>query len=246
MSLGDMSLATLASLGDLHPTYARVVQRMLVASYPAFVDLLHKDIDACVGILEEDPGARGESGEDFLTTEIAGMLRCMSYDARREERVGGHADLVVRHAQGYLWVCEAKVHGAYDHLLQGFNQLVTRYSLGTPNCDLGGVLIYIRNKNAAAVVANWKTHLTVHGGPGLVFETCNARDDLAFYSTHNHERTGRPFKIRHMGVVLNFDPQDKAQPSTAGTGSHASASAPPLQVAVAAILPTTPTATQTN
>ena len=31
---------------------------------------------------------------------------------------------------------------------------------------------------------------------------------LSFYSTHNHQRTGSEFKVRHIPFVLHFNPQD--------------------------------------
>jgi hypothetical protein len=44
--------------------------------------------------------------------------------------------------------------------------------------------------------------------PDVTFEPAGA-NPLIRRSSHIHERTGRPFNIRHVAISLFFDPQDK-------------------------------------
>ncbi|MNR63219.1 hypothetical protein D3C85_1854530 [compost metagenome] len=48
-----------------------------------------------------------------------------------------------------------------------------------------------------------------YGLDGLEINSCPKRPDFEFDSTHMLERTGTPFKVKHIGVSLFFDPQDK-------------------------------------
>ncbi|TAM51363.1 MAG: hypothetical protein EPN57_19175 [Paraburkholderia sp.] len=210
MKLESLTVAQLESLDDISPELALVGRRLLAASrgYDEWANVLELDLLECVKMLEEDPQVRKKDGEDRLTAELITMLRSRSYDASHDEKVGGHSDIVVRHAKGFLWLGEAKIHKDYDYLMRGFNQLCTRYSRGTPDADRGALIIYARVKNAAAVVAEWRARLTSAGVARLRQEDCKLRAEIGFRTTHEHESSGRDYKVWHVGVVLHFDPKD--------------------------------------
>jgi len=205
----SLTLVDLRKLGELRPDLADFADRMLVQSYDEFVRVLNKDLDRCIAGIEEDRGVRQDDGEDRITAEIINILNGMNYDASHDEKVGGHSDIVVRHLKGYLWLGEAKIHSDYAYLEQGFNQLCTRYSPGTPNADQGGLIIYMRVQDCAAVLAKWRARVTELGLPEYEDSNCPSRDTLAFFSSHRHEGTGRAIKVRHVAVNQYFDPKDR-------------------------------------
>lgn len=213
MKLDTMTIAQLSELGDINPTLALAGKRILAPTlgYECFVDVLELDIDECIKIIEEDPGIRKKDGEDRLSAELIAMLRGRSYQATHDEKIGGHSDIVVKHPKGYLWLGEAKIHKDYNYLLKGFNQLCTRYARGTPDADRGAIIIYAFGKDVSAVITKWRKHLEEQSFENYSSSDCPIRGTLGFRSTHKHCSSGRSYRVRHVGVVLNFDPQDKSK-----------------------------------
>ena len=203
-----LSLKNLNDFSDDVPGIGNFANRMLAETYEKFISVLYDDIDKIVARMEENPELRKDDGEDRLTIEIINQLCAMGYDASHETKIGGHADLVVKNqTKGWIWIGEAKIHNGYAWLLKGFNQLTTRYSTGNDNNCQGGLLIYIRNIDAKNVMNKWQTHLK-ENIEGIKIMPC-PNNSLSFYSTHNHQRTGLEFKVRHIPLVLSFKPQDK-------------------------------------
>lgn len=208
-SIGDYSLNDLKVLAPHIPGIGNFINRLLADSYEDFIEALRIDIDEIVSKLQENPELLSEDGEDRLTSEIKRSLTHMGYKATHDEKIGGHSDLAVRGQKNYLWIGEAKIHSSYDYLYQGFQQLTTRYSTGDVNQDQGGMLIYIRNRDANAVVTNWRQHLRDKTLDSFEESDCKHRPNFAFITKHNHSRSGTPFTVRHIGVILGFDPQDR-------------------------------------
>lgn len=204
--LGSLTLQQMESMGALRPDLSIFARRLLVSSYEDFVTVLYEDLDACIVRLEEDPGVRQEDEEDRLTAELINMLCMCGYDASHDEKVGGHSDIVVRHPQHYTWVGEAKIHGAYQHLMDGFNQLTTRYLQGTPNADQGALLVYIRNLDAAGVMKSWGDNVSALGLANYARQNCPVRKELGFYNTQTHAGSGRMVTIRHIGIKQHWKP----------------------------------------
>ncbi|MBD2793956.1 hypothetical protein ID852_09585 [Xenorhabdus sp. 42] len=180
----------------------------LCNSYEDFLKILYKDLDECIKFMEEDPKVRRDDTEDRLTTDIIHHFRVKGYQATHDEMIGGHVDIAIRY-RNYMWLGEAKIHSSYSYLMQGFNQLCTRYSSGdNHNCN-GGLIIYIRNQDAASVIREWNDRLNESGLPEYISSECNVRKGLSFYTEHKHNRSGLPYRVRHMAVILGFDPQDR-------------------------------------
>lgn len=184
------------------------IRRATASTYDQFVDTLHSDLDDIVKRMQENPEVRANDGEDRLTMEIVNVLRGMGYDAAHETKIGGHTDISVKGKNSYLWIGEAKIHGAYDYLFQGFQQLCTRYATGDAGQNRGALIIYIRAADSAKVIQKWQKRLTTYGLEDLNIVPCTARPGLAFDSSHRLVRTGLPFSVKHIGVSLFFKPQD--------------------------------------
>lgn len=190
------------------PDLAARIDMELATSYQDFVKTIYSALDSSISYLEDNPGIRQEDSEDRTTIEIVGHLKQRGYDADHDTKINGHVDIVVRNRAGYKWLGEAKKHTAYPWLHQGFEQLCTRYSRGTQNQNQGGILIYIRTKDAKSVISKWKDHLTSHAEwKDLRFEECAEKPGLYFYTEHQHDSSGLPYRVRHMGIVLHHDPR---------------------------------------
>jgi hypothetical protein len=209
MSIGDLSLKELQELEKHMPELANFPSRLLVKNYAEFIKVLYEDIDRIIFEMQEDPGLyKSDKQEDRLTVEIKRQLSQMGYNASHDTKVGGHVDLVVRKAE-YLWLGEAKVHSSYEYLWQGFQQLTTRYSTGDCNQKDGGLLIYIFANNSKTIMQKWQEYLLYKNLPNYSFEVCKIRP-LAFFSSHKHEKSGESFRVKHMPIMLYFEPQDKS------------------------------------
>ncbi|KAA3535647.1 hypothetical protein NLO83_20705 [Pseudomonas tremae] len=184
------------------------IRRATASTYDQFVDTLHSDLDDVIKRIQENPEVRAKDGEDRLTMEIVNILRAMGYNAAHETKIGGHTDLSVKGKNNYLWIGEAKIHGAYDYLFQGFQQLCTRYATGDAQQNRGALIIYIKNANSAQVIRNWQERLVTYELEDLTILPCKDRPGLAFDSSHKLVRTGLAFGVKHIGVSLYFKPQD--------------------------------------
>lgn len=199
---------TLSQIGKLCPQLEQFIERQFVSSYEEFVTVLYKDIDFAVSMMQENPELRQNDGEDRLTIDIKNILVSFGYNATHDEKHIGHTDLLVRKPP-FVWIGESKIHSSYEYLWQGFLQLTTRYSVATDEQKEGGVIIYIFNKNAQNVMSSWQEHLTNQLLPDFHAEKCKNRE-LAFFSQHTHDKSGLPFKVRHMPVLLYFNPEDRS------------------------------------
>ncbi|WP_290599456.1 hypothetical protein [Anabaena sp. AL93] len=208
MSIQKLSLLELQQFEDNIPELRGFISRILAETYDDFIKAIYKDIDRIIYLMQENPELYTDNKEDRLTVEIKNQLCCMGYAASHDSKIGGHADLVIRKKE-YIWIGEAKIHSSYDYLWEGFQQLNTRYSTGDSNQKDGGLLIYVFVQNTESVMTKWQTHLADQKLIGYTYICCPNRE-LCFFSTHQHDRTGKLFRVRHMPVILHFNPKDKS------------------------------------
>lgn len=204
----ELTLKNLMEL-NLYPELSNFLERELVSSYEGFISVLYKELDSIIQTLQKNRELRQKDGEDRLTLDIVNLLSQAGYNASHETKIGGHVDIIVNFRK-FIWFGEAKIHSSYPYLLKGFKQLCTRYTTGDINQDNGGILIYIKKqKNASEIMKRWGQYLSDQNLDGYSSTPCPIRP-LAFFSTHVHDVSGTPFKIRHMPVLLHFDPQDRS------------------------------------
>lgn len=145
--------------------------------------------------------------EDGLTADVVTALKAMNFQASHDTMNGGHCDVLIEGAGNFVWLGEAKVHGAYDWLISGFQQLDTRYATALPGQQHAGMIIYCKNADTKALMDEWQKRL------------CEARKDvtakpdgdnpLIFHTEHVHQGSGLPLYVRHTPINLHFRPQDK-------------------------------------
>lgn len=206
----SISIAKIEEISKLlNLDFYNIMQMSRCKSQDDFISFLYEDLEKIIRIIEEDPGARRDDDEDRITQEVVLGLKMRGYDASHDTFHGGHCDIVVK-LNKYTWLGEAKIHSNYDHLMQGFNQLFSRYSSGTDFCNQGAIIVYCKRKNTLDVMTKWKTELIKKFGKKSISDKiCSYRESLSFYSTHIHESSGLRYIVKHIFVVLHFDPQDK-------------------------------------
>lgn len=207
--LKGFTLEDLEKLSGYIPELANFPRRLLATTYQDFVDVLYEDLESIIAEMQLNPELMKDDGEDRISLELKRTLNVLGYKATHDEKIGGHSDIAVRHRRNFLWIGEAKIHSGYDYLFQGFQQLCTRYSTGDEGQDCGGLLIYIKTNNAADVIKNWRADLQGRGLQDYSDYDNATRSTFVFNSIHKHDRSGTPFNVRHIGVILGFEPKDK-------------------------------------
>lgn len=171
------------------------------------VHLVHRAIDWVSQEMGKTPKERQSTSEDSLTNEVVLALTAMNFEASHDTSVGGHCDIVIKGPDNFLWLGEAKIATSYQWILDGFQQLDTRYATGIAGQDAGGLIIYTFQGNTKDMMDRWKTEL--EGARSDVSTECCPLSPLAFRSTHVHNRSGLEFRVRHMPVSLFWNPAKK-------------------------------------
>jgi hypothetical protein len=206
---------SLEVLKQVIPGFAISLSRFSIATYDAFTSVLMSDIDNIVEDMQRHKNQHPEDkSENQLTEHILACLRMLGYQAERDTDFGGHCDLCVQKSE-FMWLGEAKKHGDYQYLADGFHQLCTRYSNSSPTASLGGLLIYIHQSKGAGVVKEWKERLNkqelkgLETYDGLLIEDAS-KHSSCFYSRHLHHGSGLNYRVRHIPIFLHHKPMDKS------------------------------------
>lgn len=170
-------------------------------------DLLEQVDPAIDHILQEfsrTPKERQGRSEDGLSIDLITSLKNLGFQASHDTTTGGHCDIVIDGRFDFLWLGEAKTHSGYDWLLQGFNQLDSRYATANKDQDRGGLIIYNFGERSDRVMNKWEDHLRANR-KDVTIEKRNS-DDLEMRTRHTHARTGREYHVRHSIVSLYWKP----------------------------------------
>lgn len=165
-------------------------------------------VDAAIDHIAQDfaraPKERQGRSEDSLTTDLVSSLRNLGFQAAHDTTVGGHCDIVIEGRGNFLWLGEAKTHSSYDWLVQGFNQLDSRYATASKHQDHGGIVIYCYHGRVDKIMDEWAVRLK-QARPEV--EVSRRTEDVEFFtSSHVHERTGRRYHVRHVAIALQWAP----------------------------------------
>lgn len=189
------------------PTHEIMSYICMPESYEEFIDYLYRDIEEAILELEGSRNYCAKDSEERLTLSIVSFLKANRYLASSEENQSGHCDLTVK-LKGYTWLGEAKIYSSPSVLFKGFKQLTTRYSAGTYQASCGGLLIYIRKQNACKIMSGWSDFLR-DKQKDVNINICSSNNPLRFITTHVHSASGLDYTVKHMGVVMHFDPKDR-------------------------------------
>lgn len=174
-------------------------------TYAEFVDCVLTGITCVYRLLERNPQQLFDQNEDKITTELVNGLECLGFDASHDTMVGGHCDVTVKYLGTYLWLGEAKLDKDTGWVWDGFQQLTTRYGVGTAGADSGGMLIYCRKPDMAGFMARWQSRLTTELASAQI--ASSSRCAAAFESVTVLARTGLPYTVQHLPLSVHFDPE---------------------------------------
>lgn len=158
-------------------------------------------LEHCYNLLIDNRQLKKNLPEDELTVQIVDQLKMLHIQATNDERRGGHCDILVRASDHFLWIAEAKIHHDFLWLQKGFVQLSVRYGVSLRGRDNGELLIYCRNKDAAAVLRAWRDMvLGSYEGVSILEDEIDTQ--LYFRTRYPCETSGLPFNIRHRIVPM--------------------------------------------
>lgn len=215
----EFSLNEIESLLKNSSHAQNFLRKEFVSSYEEFVEILYDDMDLIIVNLESNPQFYSKDEEDRITHDIVTMLKMRNYAASQGTTSGGNVDLTVSGSNpAWSWIGEAKIFKSVTDLREGFLQLTTRYRTASPNYACAGILAYTKRINAAGCLHDWEEAIRGMELEDLEFSECTRRGKLAFYTTHKHEATGLPIKIRHNAISLHHLPKDKSGRTAAKHG----------------------------
>ena len=198
-----ISTEQIEALAKVDTNLKNLFERKLACDYQQFVHILYEDLDDSLAHLTQSRHLYKNSSEDQLSLQIISFLKGRYYDAEHDPQHGGHVDILVKDQWGKNeWIGEAKIWGGVEYAMDGWNQLHKRYSAGTHRDNHGGILLYVKVKNARQKLEDWVDHLksSISG-----LEVQDDSNSLIKTTTSIHEGSGLEFYVRHMAVVLNHN-----------------------------------------
>jgi hypothetical protein len=176
------------------------------ASYDEFVELVHRGINWVCQEIARNP-KHWVGSEDDITVRLAGKLKALGFDAKHDQKIGGHCDITIEFLGTYLWLGEAKKVDSVDNywINKGYLQLNTRYTTGREEHSEGGLIIYCIGPRSDKVLDAWREYFQNQYPDHEVL----AIQRNEFWSRYEHQKTGVPIRVRHLTVSLHHDPQDR-------------------------------------
>jgi hypothetical protein len=190
------------------PEFLALYERIYPRTYDELVARIYADLDACIGQMEADAKDFMSAHEDVMNRALVRLLQRSGHQASHDHDEGGHVDIRIASRDGkYSWLAEAKILRDTGYLDAGMDQLLNRYTRGTPGHNKGGFVVYVQADRAAERFSRWRQH---HEGQGTKYEalesrSCSERPGLAFFSSFVLPRLGAgvpKHEIRHLAVSL--------------------------------------------
>jgi len=209
----NLSIKDIECLANNDRSLKLMLNRILAPSYDDFIKILYEDIDIAIVELESNPQLMQGDEEDKLSAFIISQLKRAGYSASLGTTGGGNKDITVLGREpSWSWIGEAKIYRSVTNLHEAFLQLATRYRNADPTKACGGVLAYIFRPKARQLMIEWKSAVgeTVMELNDFTISPCDQKSDMTFYTSHEHVSSGMPFKVKHIGVNLHFQPLDKS------------------------------------
>ncbi len=180
-------------------------ERSYPSTYESFIDTVHACIDRATAEVQRAAQYLYTADEDTITTFIVSNLRSQQLDAEHDSDSGGHVDIFIQDVdKKFTWAAEAKIDTSLGWVAGSIPQLMDRYADGTVGADQGGVLIYIKSEQAAPYMTQWRASVNAKYASKSGYQdwNCSTRHPYAFFSECEFNKTGRPFRIRHIGLTL--------------------------------------------
>ncbi len=203
-----MNLRRILHVSKVNPKLQTLVDLDLCYNYDLFIHSLYSLFERIVSDIQDDAHIYSKyEDEDLITSVILKSLTTAGIQASHDKSTRGNPDLVIE-VKDYKWLGEAKIYRKLEDPAEGFLQLATRYLVARKNQNKGGLFLYIYRPKAKDLMNDWSKKLM-----SMEFEELKInqeKDDLCFYSSHTDETSGLHCEIKHIPVMLNFDPKDKS------------------------------------
>lgn len=177
----------------------------------SFIKALYYAIENIVQVKIEATKDRLSSDEELISDLIATLLYGLNYNATRETKSNGSVDITVE-LGCFTWLCETKILNSNSYIVDGFRQLVDRYSnAGNLNANKGGYFIYNFQPNTNAAVVSYKAYSQkelVKDFPD--YSLTDSEHPLRFFTTCSEPDSGLPYEVKHFAFSFHYDPRDKS------------------------------------
>lgn len=218
----DLTVDALKHLSRTAPAYRNFFLRASVhagvGNYDDFIKALYIDLAHAFQSLSSSSSLRNKDKEDKITQDIIDILVGQGWMASHDKSTNGHVDLTIESCI-YKWLGEAKRDKGQQKVIGGFDQLFTRYSnphnyhvsasTGEKQ-NKAGILIFVQeHKNCAKFMEEVIEKLKIHCSEKYTPLSEVRIDEITWETTHEHETSGTEIIVRHMPLMLYFNPQDR-------------------------------------
>lgn len=135
--MGDLTLRDLQLMARGNLAWETPLALMAAVSSDDILARVNPAIDHILQEFSRKPKERKDGSEDGLSIDLITSLKHFGFRASHDTTTGGHCDIVIDGRYDFLWLGEAKIHGGYDWLLKGFNQLDSRYAIHMSSLERG-------------------------------------------------------------------------------------------------------------
>lgn len=206
-----MSGNTMRQLNEFvsHEELHAFVRQSAITTVEDFADYLYEELDHAIKHVQHGKDHLHKAGhphEDLITHQICLVLAgSRKLHADHDAHNNGNVDITIKY-KDYVWLGEAKIYHDNSNIMEGWRQLVNRYSTGEEDERFGGLLIYFFVDSVLDKMRSWSDYLKERE-EGLVFRQCERRK-ICLVSEHEHRISQETVEIRHMPVMLQFAPDD--------------------------------------
>ncbi|KXO13295.1 hypothetical protein AKG98_3517 [Moritella sp. JT01] len=184
---------------------------MSKGSFTSFINNIHSLLDKIVQRIELHPIHREHDTEDRTTIEIVNALNFLGETCEHEASYGGNCDITSNYQNRYLWLAEAKIDYSNTHIMEGFRQLVDRYSTASRIQKQGSLLIYCKDKAPHEVLKAWKKYFFDKDSSSKEYSiNLDSENDRSFVTSHRHHQSDKVFVVKHEVISLFDNATDKS------------------------------------
>lgn len=184
-------------------------------TYEDFINLLYPQIDEIVSDMISSSEDFANANEDYISNKICSSLNDRKFNAVREARENGNADIRVK-LGSFKWIAEAKRATSITNVREGLLQLLTRYSKGEGNATSGGLFIYIQgtDEREGIFMRKWINNELpkIHASTviKIISTTPCSFKPTCYISNLIHPDSKNDYKLRHMPIGFFHNPKDKS------------------------------------
>lgn len=195
---------TLDEYLKLEESYENVV-RDSIGSYSEFTKFIRMSLDRAIKLAEAANMVKSDSWEnlheDQISQHFVTFFLSRGVKASHDSFNRGHPDICIEHAT-YKWIVEAKKDNSNSYLMDGYEQLTTRYTTGAEGESTGCLLIYCIRPKVAQNLSSWMDYLEARKN----IKSKDKLNSLEFHTVEQHSVSGTDFTTWHIPVSFYLNP----------------------------------------